>query len=190
MYVHFRRLSWLLPFALLLALVLTVSPFFSPISQAATHSSPTQTTKSTDANSPVGKEIRINLAKQWLYVYDHGREVYNSPVTTGRPELATPIGTYHVFAKLSPTTFISPWPKGSPYWYAPTHINYALEWGVGGYFLHDSWWRTVYGPGTNTGYYDPVYGWQTGTHGCVTMPLATAAWLYKWAPIGTTVIIS
>jgi lipoprotein-anchoring transpeptidase ErfK/SrfK len=137
-----------------------------------------------------GKEILISLSKQWMYVYDNGHEVYNSPVTSGQPALQSPTGTYHVFLKLHPTTFYSPWPYGSPYWYPPTHINYALEWRVGGFFLHDSWWRTVYGPGTNVWHNDPTYGWQTGTHGCITMPLKSAAWLYNWAPIGTLVQIN
>jgi hypothetical protein len=108
---------------------------------------------------------------------------------SGRPQLPTPIGTFHVFAKLSPTTFYSPFPKSSPYWYAPTHINYALEFLAGGFFLHDSWWHSVYGPGTNGWHYDPRFGWQWGSHGCVAMPISAAAWLYNWAPIGTTVEI-
>ncbi len=139
--------------------------------------------------SPVGKEIVVSLSQQWLYAYQNGQEVFNAAVITGRPALPTPAGTYHVFAKLHPTTFYSPWPYGSPYWYAPTFINYALEFRAGGFFLHDSYWHTVYGPGNNGWHYDPVYGWQWGSHGCVSMPLSAAAWLYTWAPIGTTVVI-
>jgi uncharacterized protein YraI len=140
--------------------------------------------------SAQGKVIVISLSKQWMNVYYNGTRVYNAPITSGRPELPTPTGTYHVFLKLHPTTFYSPWPPGSPYYYPPTFINYALEWRAGGFFLHDSWWRTVYGPGTNVWHYDPVYGWESGTHGCVTMPLSAAVWLYNWAPIGTTVQIN
>ncbi len=140
--------------------------------------------------SAAGKVIVISLSRQWMNVYQDGVEVYNAAVMTGRPALPTPTGTYHVFARLSPTTFYSPWPYGSPYWYPPTTVSYALEWGAGGYFLHDSWWHSVYGPGTNDWHYDPVYGWQWGTHGCVAMPLGVAAWLYNWAPIGTTVQIN
>ncbi|MBV9713025.1 MAG: L,D-transpeptidase [Ktedonobacteraceae bacterium] len=137
-----------------------------------------------------GKVIVVSLSRQWLYAYQNGAQVFNAAVMTGRPSLPTPTGTFHVFAKLSPTTFYSPWPYGSPNWYPPTHINYALEFLRGGYFLHDSWWHTVYGPGTNGWHYDPTYGWQWGSHGCVAMPFNTAAWLYKWAPIGTTVQIN
>jgi lipoprotein-anchoring transpeptidase ErfK/SrfK len=137
-----------------------------------------------------GKSIVISISKQWLYAYKNGSLVYNIPATTGQSDLSTPTGTYAVFAKLSPTTFTSPWPQGSPYYYPPTHINYALEWKAGGFFIHDSWWRSVYGPGTNVNHYDPASGWITGTHGCVTIPLKAAAWFYNWASIGTLVQIN
>ena len=150
------------------------------------------TTDNGDTSAPTtnGKEVVVSLSHQWLHAYQNGKEVYNTPVMTGRPALASPTGTYHVFIKLSPTTFYSPFPPGSPYWYAPTHINYALEWREGGYFLHDSYWHSVYGPGTNMWHYDPVDGWQFGSHGCVAMPITAASWLYQWAPIGTTVQIN
>ncbi|GCE30737.1 hypothetical protein KDA_62210 [Dictyobacter alpinus] len=94
-----------------------------------------------------------------------------------------------MFSKASPTTFYSPWPVGSPNYYPPTTVSYALEWKPGGFFLHDSWWHTVYGPGTNSIHSDPVYGPQNGSHGCISMPYASARWLYTWAPIGTPVRI-
>jgi lipoprotein-anchoring transpeptidase ErfK/SrfK len=136
-----------------------------------------------------GRVIVVSISQQWLIAYQGGRRVYSTAVLTGRPSLPTPLGTYHVFAKFSPATFRSPFPRNSPNWYPPTHINYALEWRAGGYFLHDSWWHTVYGAGTNGEHYDPTYGWQEGSHGCVSMPISAAAWLYRWAPIGTTVKI-
>jgi lipoprotein-anchoring transpeptidase ErfK/SrfK len=173
MFSPIKKLFFATVLALLLASLLALSPFSG-------------TTPTAHASS--GKVIVINLSHQWLYAYENGAQVFNTAVMTGRPDLPTPIGTYYVFAKLSPTTFYSPWPVGSPYYYPPTHINYALEW-LGGYFLHDSWWHSVYGPGTNLHHYDPVYGWQDGSHGCVAMPNAAAAWLYNWAPIGTTVRI-
>jgi lipoprotein-anchoring transpeptidase ErfK/SrfK len=148
--------------------------------------------KSGGSPSPTttGKEIIVSLSQQWMWAYQNGVQVYNSPVMTGRPALATPTGTYHVFLKLHPTWFTSPWPPGSPYWYPPTYINYALEWRAGGFFLHDSWWHSMYGPGTNGWHYDPKFGWQWGTHGCIAMPLNAAAWLYYWAPIGTLVKVN
>lgn len=137
----------------------------------------------------VSKVIVVSLSQQHLYAYQNGEEVFNAPVLTGQTALPTPVGTFHIFKKLSPTIFHSYFPRSSPYWYPPTYINYALEFKAPGYFLHDSWWHTVYGPGTNNRHYDPVYGWQQGSHGCVSMSLSAARWLYSWAPIGTTVHI-
>jgi len=178
-----------LVFALFLACLLTVTPLSSavPPAYASTHTG--TETALTRVYLGSGKVIVVSLSHQWLYAYQNGVAVFNTAVMTGRSELPTPLGTYHVFAKLSPTTFYSRWPPGSPFYYPPTHINYALAWRAGGFFLHDSYWHTVYGPGTNHWHFDPVYGWQDGTHGCVAMPLAAAAWLYHWAPIGTTVRI-
>ena len=78
-----------------------------------------------------GKVIVVNLTQERLYAYQSGKQVFSTMVMTGRSALPTPIGTFHVFAKLNHTTFYSPWSKGSSYWYAPTHINYALEFYMG-----------------------------------------------------------
>lgn len=142
---------------------------------------------STPTTSAKGKIIIVKRSQQKLYAYANGKLVFTTLVTTGQPALYTPLGTYHVLRKATNIWFYSPWPKGSPYYYEPSHINYALQITWSGIYLHDSWWRTVYGPGTNVPHNDPKYGWQTGTHGCITMPLNSVKWLYSWAPVGTTV---
>jgi lipoprotein-anchoring transpeptidase ErfK/SrfK len=142
-----------------------------------------------NATSAVEKVIKVSIAEQKLYAYENGNAVYSTLVMTGRKSLPTPQGTFSIFAKLSPTIFTSPWPKGSPNWYPPTYINYAMEFKPGGFFLHDATWHSVFGPGTNNWHYDPQFGWQDGSHGCVAMPLSAATWLYNWASIGTVVNI-
>ncbi|HEY7126368.1 MAG TPA: L,D-transpeptidase family protein [Ktedonobacterales bacterium] len=142
------------------------------------------------APSANGKVIVVYISKQWLYAYDNGQQVFNAAVTTAQPGLVTPTGTYHIFSHKHPTIFYSPWPKGSPYYYPPTFINYAMGWRVGGYYIHDSSWRSVFGPGTNVPHQDPKFGWLTGTHGCITAALDAIIWLYNWAPNGTTVIVN
>jgi lipoprotein-anchoring transpeptidase ErfK/SrfK len=182
MVYQFKKL--LLPgvIALLFVTLLFLSPFASTKSHAAA-------TYTTAASTAQGKVIVVSLSGQWLYAYENGRSVFSTPVMTGRSVLATPAGTYHVFSKKHPTWFRSPWPHGSPYWYPATYINYALEWRAGGFYLHDATWHSTFGPGTNGWHYDPQFGWQWGSHGCIGMSLGAAAWLYRWAPIGTTVQI-
>ncbi len=137
-----------------------------------------------------GKVILIKLGQQHLYAYDNHNLMYQTLVTSGRPGLETPTGTYHIFEKDHPTTFHSPWPLGSPYYYPPTYINYALAFREDGYFIHDATWRSEFGPGTNKWHNDPVYGWMTGSHGCINVDLNAAHWLYTWASNGTTVQIT
>jgi lipoprotein-anchoring transpeptidase ErfK/SrfK len=134
-----------------------------------------------------GKMILISLSGQWLFAFQDGRRLLDTPVTTGRPELPTPTGTYHVLAKYSPYEFISPWPVGSPYYYPPSMTNYALEFRADGYFIHDAPWRNVYGPGTNLPHNDP--GDPFGSHGCVNVPFPAQKKLFAWAAVGTEVKI-
>ncbi|HLL49593.1 MAG TPA: L,D-transpeptidase [Thermomicrobiales bacterium] len=44
-----------------------------------------------------------------------------------------------------------------------------------GHALHGTYWHTNFGA--------PM------SHGCVNLPLDVAAWLYRWAPIGTPVLV-
>ena len=127
---------------------------------------------------PVTHRIVVSLSQQHLWAYDNGRLWLETDVTTGRPELPTPAGNYHIFYKTSPYEMISPWPYGSPYWYPDAWVNWVLEFIQGGYFLHDAPWRTWFGPGSEYG---------DGTHGCVNIPNGPMLQLYNWAQLGDEV---
>jgi lipoprotein-anchoring transpeptidase ErfK/SrfK len=45
----------------------------------------------------------------------------------------------------------------------------------GGVALHGTYWHNNFGTGTRM------------SHGCINLPLSSAAWLYDWAPLGTPV---
>jgi lipoprotein-anchoring transpeptidase ErfK/SrfK len=133
---------------------------------------------------PSGKAITLNLTLQEAIFYDNGCVVRAAPITTGRPYLRTPTGHFHVFFKTSPFTMVSPWPKGSPFWYPTGTVNWVMEFDVGGYFLHDASWEpaSAFGPGSeNT---------SIASHGCVHLPTPVMRWAYTWTPIGTPVIIT
>ncbi|MGB2941022.1 MAG: L,D-transpeptidase family protein [Candidatus Dormiibacterota bacterium] len=129
-----------------------------------------------------GKVIVVSLAKQELVALQDGAVMLDTPVTTGRPSMATITGVYHVFAKFSPYC-MSSW-RGNPYpWNGCISMQYAMEWESSGYFLHDAPWRSRYGPGTNTE--------ANGTHGCINIPRNQSQmdFLYGWTPIGTPVVV-
>ena len=137
------------------------------------------------------KVVVVSLAEQALRVYDNGKLVNAFQVTTGQPDLPTPPGTWWVEGKKAPTEFKSTAPQNSPDWYPPTPINFAMQFHSNGYFLHDSWWRTEYGPGTNFPHLDPG-GTQYsihGSHGCINMSKDDAGWLYNFVQVYTHVLI-
>jgi len=133
------------------------------------------------------KAITISLSEQVIRAYEHGKQVFWSYTTTGRPGLETDPGSFKVYWKVSPWTMHSPWPKGSPYWYPDSKVQMVM-WFNGGDGIHDAYWRSRYGPGTNGPHYDPT-GEDTGTHGCVNVPYQNMVWLWNWTPTGTPVIV-
>jgi lipoprotein-anchoring transpeptidase ErfK/SrfK len=137
------------------------------------------------------KVVVVSLSEQAIRVYDNGQLVKAFQVTTGQPDLPTPPGTWWVEGKKSPTVFKADVPQSSPNWYPPTPINYAIQFHSNGYFLHDSWWRSEYGPGTNFPHLDPG-GTQYsihGSHGCVNMAKTDAGWLYAYVQLYTHILI-
>ncbi len=136
-----------------------------------------------------GQVILVSLSQQWLWAYQDQRLMLASPVTTGMPQLQTPRGAYAVQRKETNVTFYSLWPPGSPFYYSPEHINYAMYFRDIGYYIHDAPWRHAFGPGTEYPHTDADGTRETGSHGCVNMPTPAAAALYSWVGIGARVII-
>jgi lipoprotein-anchoring transpeptidase ErfK/SrfK len=134
------------------------------------------------------KVIVVSVREQEARFYDNGKLVQAYQVTTGAPDLPSPVGIHCVLEKLSHTTFVSPDPPGSPHYYQPTPINYALMYSYYGYFLHDAWWRTWFGKYSNLPHYDPA-AFNDGSHGCINFALSNAAWMYSWADLGTPIIV-
>lgn len=145
-------------------------------------------------NVTAGRVAIISLAEQTARFYENGKLVYWTYVTTGRPEHPSVPGYHVALLRVSPTLFVSQAPRGSPEWYAPTPIHYAIEYNTGftrsggTYFLHDAWWRSQFGPYSNLPHYDPV-AFNGGSLGCVNVPLATMRWIYPWILLGTPIIL-
>jgi lipoprotein-anchoring transpeptidase ErfK/SrfK len=137
------------------------------------------------------KVVIVSLYEQAMRVYQNGKLVNAFLVTTGRPERPSPPGTWWVEGKKSPTVFKATVPQSSPYWYPDTPINFAMQYHSDGYFLHDSWWRSDYGPGTNFPHQDASGDSFSafGSHGCVNIQKDNAAWLYSFVQLYTSVLI-
>jgi len=127
------------------------------------------------------KLIVTSLAAQEMWVYWNGQLWLNTLVTTGRPALPTDVGLMVVARKESPVHMVSPFPKGSTYDYGTVDTRYALWFQPSGEAIHDSWWRSWYGPNSNQG--------DLGSHGCIGLPYGPIDKLFPWTDVGTPVVV-
>lgn len=137
-----------------------------------------------------GQVVVVSFIEQAARIYQDGKLVKAFLITSGRVGDPSPVGLWHISRRRWHTIFKSRVPVGSPNWYPDTPINYAMEYRTGGYYLHDSWWRTYYGPDTNFPHYDPA-GREfagTGSHGCINLSEGAAAWLYSNTDYNTAVL--
>jgi lipoprotein-anchoring transpeptidase ErfK/SrfK len=139
-----------------------------------------------------GGTIVVSLAEQALRYYVNGKLVRSFLITSGQYDKPSVPGFWQIVNRESPTVFKSDEPKSSPFWYPDTPINFAMEYRNDGYYLHDSWWRADYGPGTQFPHYDSG-GDESfagiGSHGCVNMPEDQASWLYNNTSYSTVAIL-
>ena len=120
----------------------------------------------------IGRSLIVvaNSATHYMDVYYGGRLLYHWPISTGRPSLPTPDGTYLTMDKANPQLMVGP--------------GYSLEvpWSVritlSGDFLHDAYW-SIY-----------EQGYTNVSHGCVNMPPADAEIYYNMAVPGDPVTIT
>lgn len=132
----------------------------------------------TDAPAPApvtvgGKSIIVDLSDQWLYALDDGEVVFDAPVSTGRDGFNTPTGNFAIYHKVRSQTMTGC--AGDECWSVPDVPNAMYI--VGGVALHGTYWHNQFGTGVRR------------SHGCVNLPLKSAAWLYNWAPLGTPVTV-
>jgi len=129
--------------------------------------------------------VKVSISLRHMWACDGSTTAYDSPVVTGIEYLAadnTPLGTYHIYDKLTDQVLTGSDTTGS--WRDPvTYWMPFLDNQYGQYGFHDATWRA----NNAFGNIDPNSS--DASHGCVELPLATAAWLYQWVDVGTTVTI-
>ncbi|HET8841073.1 MAG TPA: L,D-transpeptidase, partial [Ktedonobacteraceae bacterium] len=137
------------------------------------------------------KTIVISLSEQAVRVYQNGKLVKAFLVVTGMPGHPSLPGSWWVETHDKNLTFKSGLKPGQPGYYPPTPIAYALQYHSSGYYLHESWWRSQYGPGNQFPHNDPngtAFAFE-GSHGCVNISTANIKWLYNFAAVNSTKII-
>jgi Uncharacterized protein conserved in bacteria len=141
-----------------------------------------------------GTVIVTSLAEQALRLYQDGKLVHAFQIVTGQYYRPTIVGKYQINAHTELSTFLSFEKPGSPFYFPPTEIPYAMNFGdpTLGYFIHTSKWRTLYGTGMQFPHFDPHHDnseSRNGSHGCINLPLDEDQWLYQQVADGSAIII-
>ena len=118
--------------------------------------------------------VLVDISDQKMYVYVDGWKEYTSDVVTGDGGTLTPTGTYYMNSYRQKDTYLT-----GPTW--NDHVDYWMPFIDNMYGFHDASWRH--------GKFGGDIYLTDGSHGCVNLPDAAAAKLWKLAPPGTKVII-
>jgi lipoprotein-anchoring transpeptidase ErfK/SrfK len=111
--------------------------------------------------------IQINLAQQRLIAWEGSKPVYAVTVSTGKKSTPTRTGVFQIQSKHKSARM-----RGQDYDIpdVPFTMYYS-----GNYAIHGAYWHRRFGT--------PV------SHGCVNVAPNHAKWLFKWASIGTSVVV-
>jgi lipoprotein-anchoring transpeptidase ErfK/SrfK len=133
------------------------------------------------------KHVILSFEAQHVWAYENGKLVMDTPTTTGvrgNTAYGTDFGPMKIVSRSHPFKMHSPWPKGSPFWYPDTTVQWTAFFTTSGEAFHDAAWQadSTLGPGSQ-------YQSWTRSHGCVHITYSQAQWMYGWADEGTPVDI-
>jgi lipoprotein-anchoring transpeptidase ErfK/SrfK len=111
----------------------------------------------------------VNLTKQRLIAYQGSRVIFSTLISSGVVKHKTAPGVFHIYAKLRSQRMTGG--VGAEHYDLP-NVPYVMYF-YGGNAIHGTYWHHNFG--------HPM------SHGCVNAPTSAAAFLYNWAPMGTTV---
>ena len=118
--------------------------------------------------------VEADLTHQHLYVYQNGTVVFETDFVSGTmnstPDCMTPAGIFGLTYKTTNAVL-----RGADY---ETPVSYWMPF-YGNYGMHDATWRVNFG-GT-------IYQ-EHGSHGCINLPLDSAAAIYNYVSTGFPII--
>ncbi|MCY7333077.1 MAG: L,D-transpeptidase [Pseudanabaena sp. CAN_BIN31] len=111
--------------------------------------------------------IEIDRRSQTLTAWQGSRQAYSVIVSTGKSATPTPTGLFNIQTKYSTARM-----QGEDYNIPDVpHVMYYS----GNYAIHGAYWHRSFGI--------PI------SHGCTNVAPDHAAWLYRWAAVGTPVVV-
>ncbi len=110
-------------------------------------------------------------------IYLNGKLAYQWPISTGRPSLPTPDGSYLSVEKANPVRMIGGGAPGSAGYYDEL-VNYAVRFTFSGDYYHSAPWSVVDQGTTNV------------SHGCVNLPPEDAVTYYNMSIPGDPITVT
>ncbi len=118
------------------------------------------------------KSIVVSIGQQRMWAYEGETAVLDTFVSTGRPEFATPTGTFSIVVKKEVEDMEGL--IGGEYYNVP-EVPSVMYFTDVGHAIHGTYWHNDFG--------------SVASHGCINLPMEIADFLYDWTPMGTTVQI-
>ncbi len=158
-------LSFIITLAVAFNVALGVEPAAAWSKSKAPHRQAEHNANAPFGNAPKGPvQIFVSINQQKLHLYSDGVHIADTSVATGVPRLPTPTGVFSVIQK-------QVFHRSNLYSDAPMPFMQRITWS--GVALHE---------GENIGH--------PASHGCIRMPGAFAARLYKFTRLGARVIVA
>jgi lipoprotein-anchoring transpeptidase ErfK/SrfK len=129
-----------------------------------------------------GHWVDVNLTQQIATAYDGRTAVRSALISTGRPGWDTPIGVFPVLRRverdtMDGATLVGQGPNGAGADYKVENVRYVQYFTNDGSAIHENYWRR------------PATFGMPGSHGCIGMTPADAAWFWSFATVGTPLVI-
>jgi len=117
------------------------------------------------------KKIGVDLQKQKLIYYFGEKKMDEFPISSGLPGTLTPKGEFEVLEKKPVVNY-----RGPGYNFPNTKWNLKFKRGANmSFFIHGAYWHNKFGK--------PM------SHGCVNVSYKNMEYLYRWAEVGTKIVI-
>lgn len=118
--------------------------------------------------------IEVNLQEQVLLVYDSGKLVFATLISSGSPPFYTQPGVFQIYKMLVNDPMSGSFESDKSDYYYLEDVPYIM------YYdklraLHGAYWNNYLG--------------NRGSHGCVNLSVADAHWLFDWAKEGDFVYV-
>jgi lipoprotein-anchoring transpeptidase ErfK/SrfK len=130
-------------------------------------------------NKSVDKRIEVDLKNQRVYAYEKEKKVFDFLISSGAWD-RTPTGTFKIWTKVRSQKMSGGSKELGTYYYLPNVQNVMFFYNEKyerklGYSFHQAYWHNNFGV--------PM------SHGCINMTTTDSATLYRWAEVGTPVVI-